>query len=51
VAKAAASEAARDHAPGLTNYDFGDGEGTRRHHHHRHGAWKRHGNNIVLYGV
>lgn len=52
VAKAAASEAARDHAPGLTNYDFGDGEGTRRHHHHhRHGGWKRHGNNIVLYGV
>jgi hypothetical protein len=50
VAKAAAAKAAQDYAPGLANYDFGD-ERPRHHHHRRHGAWKRHGNQIVVFGV
>jgi hypothetical protein len=50
VARGAAAKAALDYAPGLANYDFG-GERHRHHHRHRRGAWRRHGNEIVLFGV
>lgn len=55
VARAAASEAARDHAPGLADVDLGPGSDQGRHHrHHRHrhhGYWVREGDKIVLYGA
>src|SRR5690242_169180 len=48
VAKAAAAEAARVHAPGLLNTNqSGSGQGTRGHN----GRWMRRGRNIVIFGV
>jgi len=49
AAKIAATDAAREHAPGLAN----DGAAPLGHHRHRHhhGQWVRHGDKIVLYGL
>ncbi|HMC60475.1 MAG TPA: hypothetical protein VKJ01_14900, partial [Candidatus Solibacter sp.] len=49
AAKIAATDAAREHAPGLVN-DGAAQPGHRRHRHH-HGQWVRHGDKIVLYGL
>lgn len=46
VARSAASEAAREHAPGLADIDARLGG-----HHHHHGRWTREGDKIVVYGV
>ena len=47
VARVAATEAAKEHAPGLMDPSL-----HRHHHHHRHhGHWVRHGDKIVLYGI
>jgi uncharacterized protein (DUF697 family) len=47
AAKAAATEAAREHAPGLLDDSYRQ---EHHQHHHHHGHWARHGNKIVLYG-
>jgi hypothetical protein len=53
VARAAASEAAREYIPGLTDHSFGGEEaGHRQHHHHRHRSqWSRQNDTIVVFGV
>lgn len=48
VAKTAAAEAAREHAPGLMDPALHQ---SGHHHHRHHGHWVRHGDKIVLYGV
>ncbi len=48
AAQAAASEAAREHAPGLMDPNL---KMAGRHHHHHQGHWARHGDRIVLYGI
>jgi uncharacterized protein (DUF697 family) len=52
VARRAADESAREHAPGLLIDRFRQ-NGTQSHHHHHHhqGDWVRHGNQIILYGL
>lgn len=49
IAKAAATEAAREHAPGLV--DDGFKPEFHHHRHHHRGPWMRHGDKIILYGV
>jgi uncharacterized protein (DUF697 family) len=50
AAKAAAAEAAKDHAPGLMDPNLNRPQHPQHHHHH-HGHWVRHGDKIVLYGI
>jgi uncharacterized protein (DUF697 family) len=52
-AKAAAVEAAREHAPGLLDDSFKQSGHHHHHHHHlnHHGRWVRHGDKIALYGL
>lgn len=53
VAKKAAEDAAREHAPGLLDAGLRQsGEHHHHRHHHRHhGHWVRHGDKIILYGL
>ncbi len=48
VARTAAGEAAREHAPGLLDDNFRQ---FGHHHHHHQGHWVRHGDKIVLHGL
>jgi uncharacterized protein (DUF697 family) len=48
-AKAAAVDAAREHAPGLLDNNVN--QPGQHHHRHHHGYWSRHGDKIVLHGI